>query len=338
MNLLFTSAGRRGYLLDYFRVALNGRGTIHAANSDGLAASFMHADKTVVTPQIFAPGYIDFLLRYCAENGIHAIIPLFDVDIPVLAGATKRFAQAAVTVVVSNERVAGIVNDKVASCRFLLDNGFDAPFTYSTLNEALAALAEKQIFYPVVVKPRWGTGSIGLFIAENEEELCTFHRKTVREIESSYLKYESAADPERAVLVQQMIRGEEYGLDVVNDMDGAHITTFVKKKLAMRAGETDVAVTVNDPALSNLGARLGTALGHVGNLDVDVFKDGHNMCVLDLNARFGGGYPFSHLAGADVPRAIVAWLRGAEPDPSWFRPKVGVLGIKDLAVTVVSAR
>ena len=126
-------------------------------------------------------------------------------------------------------------------------------------------------------------------------------------------------DLERAVLIQERIGGQEYGLDVVNDLDGRHVTTFARCKLAMRAGETDRAVTVETFELDRMGAAIGERLGHAGNLDCDVFLADGRLYVLELNPRFGGGYPFSHAAGADLPAALIAWASGKAPDPRWLR-------------------
>jgi carbamoyl-phosphate synthase large subunit len=333
MNLLFTSAGRRGYLLEYFREAVAGRGLIHAANSDKYAPAFLHADKAVITPPIHSPDYINCLKKYCLEQDITAIIPLFDLDLPVLARAAGLFADIGVTVVVSSQAVTDVCDDKMATLRFLNSHGFVAPLTFSSLVEAKLALENGEISFPLVVKPRWGMGSIGLHTVEGDGELDVCYGMTMREIQRSYLKTASMRNPENAVLIQQQLSGVEYGLDVINDLMGQYVTTFSKKKLAMRAGETDSAIIVDDIRLTELGAQLGKALGHVGNLDVDLFVSYGKLYVLELNCRFGGGYPFSHVAGADIPRAIVAWLSRQDPDPAWFRVKAGVVSVKDILVS-----
>ncbi|TWU37658.1 Carbamoyl-phosphate synthase large chain [Novipirellula aureliae] len=336
MNLLFTSSGRRGYLLDYFRSALDGRGEIHAANSDQRASSFLHADKSVVTPLIYDENYIPFLLEYSVANRIKAIIPLFDIDLPILASAKTRFAEVGTTIVVSSPAVAMICNDKLKTDSFLRSNGFNTPASFTSLADTLDALARNLIEFPLVVKPRWGMGSIGVNMAENEGELIVFYEKVRREVQRSYLKYESNVDLEHSVLIQQVLKGHEYGLDVVNDLDGNYVTTFVKKKLAMRAGETDAAITIDSDQLKSLGKKLAGALGHIGNLDVDIFVADDNVSILELNNRFGGGYPFSHLAGADIPQAILAWIRGEQPAPEWLHVRHGVTGTKDLVIRCLS--
>lgn len=97
--------------------------------------------------------------------------------------------------------------------------------------------------------------------------------------------------------------GQEYGLDVINDLEGNYQNTIVKQKYAMRSGETDCALTVRWEEADKLGKTLSILLHHIGNLDVDVFKVEEKIYVLEMNARFGGGYPFSHLAGVDLPQA-----------------------------------
>jgi carbamoyl-phosphate synthase large subunit len=112
-----------------------------------------------------------------------------------------------------------------------------------------------------------------------------------------------------------------------------HACTFAKRKVRMRAGQTDQALTVNDPRLLELGQRLGEALRHIGMLDCDVFDTPDGLRVIDLNPRMGGGYPFAHLAGANYPAALLAWARGEQPDPRWLQMEPNVFSsICDAAV------
>jgi len=327
MNILFTSAGRRGYLLRYFKEALAGNGLVHAGNNS-IAPAFVDADRSVITPSIRSEEYIDFLLSYCARHAIKAVIPLFDLDIPVLAHNADRFRQAGIVLVAPSEQAARICNDKWETFRYLRKIGLHAPLTFLGIESARLALARGEVRYPLIVKPRWGNGSIGLYRAEDERELAVFFEATSGEIERSHLKHESAEAPENAVLVQELAAGEEYNLDVVNDLDGNYVATFAKRKLAMRAGETDSAVTVNNPILTEVGRALSSSLKHKGNLDVDVFLNGGVASVLEMNPRFGGGYPFAHLAGVDLPRAILSWIQGNAADPACFHMEENVRGVK----------
>ena len=308
INILLTSSGRRGYLVNYFKKALNGRGLVHAGNSAPGAPAFYYADKSVVTPLIYDENYIPFLLDYCKKNAIKAIIPLFDIDLKILSKKKDLFAHHGIVLIVSEETVINICNDKWETFQFCSRNGFLCPKTYQSEKEVLAAIESKTISFPIIVKSRWGMGSIAVYEACNEKELWFFAAKTRKEIFATYLKYESAEDVDDCVIFQEKIQGEEYGLDVIHDLSGNHVNTIVRKKIAMRSGETDSAMVVKHLELEQIGTRLGNALGHIGNLDMDVFISGDSIYVLDLNARFGGGYPFSHCAGVDLPKAIIHWV------------------------------
>ena len=86
MNILLTSAGRRGYLVEYFKKALEGIGEVHVGNSTPVSPSFYYADHAVVTPLIYDEAYIPFLLDYCKKNHIDAVLSLFDVDLYMQIG------------------------------------------------------------------------------------------------------------------------------------------------------------------------------------------------------------------------------------------------------------
>lgn len=330
MNILLTSAGRRGYLVEYFKKALNGRGEVHVGNSTPFSPVFYYADHGVITPLIYDEHYIPFLLDYCVKHRISLLISLFDVDLYVLAQHKKEFAAAGVTVVVSEPKAIEICNDKWKTYQFCMENGLHTPKTFCGLADAKAALAEGILLYPVIIKPRWGMGSIAIYQAENEQELEVLSAKVGREIFESYLKYESAFDEKSCILFQEKINGQEYGLDVIHDLAGNHCLTVVRKKLAMRSGETDCAQVLTEPEIEEIGTKTGQALSHRGNLDMDVFAAKDGIYVLEMNARFGGGYPFSHLAGVDLPGAILKWVEGKPLEDELTIKRTGIVAQKDI--------
>ena len=335
MNILLTSVGRRGYLIDYFKKALQGKGEVHVANSSAVTPAFSRADHSVVTPLIYDKEYIDFLLTYCREYKISVIISLFDVDLPILAKNKDRFAQIGVRVLVSDSDVINVCNDKWETYTYLCSHGINVPKTYLTLESAYEAIQIGKIDYPLILKPRWGMGSIAVMKADNQQELEVFYRKIKKEIQKSYLKYESNEDISKAILIQEVLNGQEYGLDVINDLEGNYQNTIVKQKYAMRSGETDCALTVRWEEADKLGKTLSILLHHIGNLDVDVFKVEEKIYVLEMNARFGGGYPFSHLAGVDLPQAIIDWMMYGETDRKNLMYKETVMGHKDITLVEI---
>lgn len=332
MNILLTSVGRRSYMVKYFKEALGETGEVHVSNSSSLTPAFLYADKTTVTPIIYDNDYIPFLLNYTSENKINAVMSLFDIDLPILSKNKALFEEKGITVIVSDKDVINICNDKIKTVQFLTQNGIQSPRTYNSLAEVTDAIERGEVTYPFIIKPRWGMGSIGVFEANNEEELYVLYNKTLNEIKSSYLKYESSEELSKGIIIQEKLLGTEYGLDIINDLNGQYITTIVKQKFQMRAGETDSAKTVDSPLIRELGELIGTTLGHIGNLDVDIFVEKNIPYVLEMNARFGGGYPFSHIAGVNLPQAIVHWLKNEKAPDELFDVQYNVISHKDIDI------
>lgn len=329
MNILLTSVGRRSYMVTFFKEALKGLGQVHVANSAETYA-FSLADFSVVTPIIYDENYINYLLNYCIENKIDAIISLFDIDLPVLAKNKSKFASMGVQVVISDYEFTQICNDKWQTYQFLKKHNFNVPKTYLSINECKIELGNKLLKFPLIIKPRWGMASIGIFEADDHIELDVLFKKTKKTIFESYLKYESFLAPDNCIIIQEKLLGQEYGMDILNDLNGNFLTCVPKKKLAMRAGETDSAEIIENFEMFELGRKLSEKAKHVGNLDVDCFYVSGRFYILEMNCRFGGQYPFAHLAGANFPKAIVKMLMKQPVDDNLIIFNPGTIGVKDL--------
>jgi carbamoyl-phosphate synthase large subunit len=144
----------------------------------------------------------------------------------------------------------------------------------------------------------------------------------MKKIKKTILATASVGD--EYIMIQEKLTGSEFGLDIMNDLNGRNVGVSVKQKLAMRAGETDKAITVELPEVCEMGRKIGEALGHIGNLDVDIMQRADGAyCVLELNPRFGGGFPFSYEAGVNMPKAIIQWAKGEIVDPTILQPEYG---------------
>ena len=329
MNILLTSIGRRSYMVNYFKDALKGIGEVHAANSE-FTYSLSLADKSTITPLIYDDCYIRYLVDYSRENNIFAILPLFDIDLSVLSKNKHLFDEIGTHIIVSGYDTTQLCNDKWETYKFLLSNGIKTPKTYIDLNESRNSILNNELSLPVIIKPRWGMASIGIYRADTMEELDILYRKAKMDIENSYLKYESATDEIYNVIIQQKMDGGEYGIDVLNDLDGFFLTAICKRKIAMRAGETDSAEIIDDVELYRIGEYISNSLRHVGNLDVDCFKANGEFYIMELNNRFGGQYPFVHLAGANFPKAVICMLQNKPIDNDLITVNIGTIGVKDL--------
>lgn len=326
MNILFTCAGRRNYLLHYFRDALSGSGRVLAADSNENAPAMVEADAAFLVPRVESPDYIPTLLTLCEQQKVGMLIALNDNELSILAEAKHRFIRIGTQVVVSSPGVIALAADKLATAEFAKELGVATSTSYLDVDTALKAIERGELCFPLFVKPRWGSASLGVECVYDIDELSWAWQQGLRRLPRNSLQ--QYADREGGLLIQSALSGQEYGLDVVNDLQGRYQTTFVKRKLGMRAGETDQAVTENRPELVALGRRLGETLKHVGNLDCDVFLDAGKPYLLELNPRFGGGYPFSAAAGANVPSALIAWAGGKAPPLHWDAIRHNVMSSK----------
>ncbi|MGM9868970.1 MAG: ATP-grasp domain-containing protein [Sodaliphilus sp.] len=215
-----------------------------------------------------------------------------------------------------------IAFDKYKTAQWVESLGLKSPKTFVRLDDAKHALQRGELCFPLFMKPRWGSGSIGLETISDMEELDIYYHLLMKKIKKTILATASVGD--EYIMIQEKLTGNEYGLDVMNDLSGHNVGVSVKQKLAMRAGETDKAITVDSAELRKIGETIGAALKHIGNLDVDIMQNAKGeYSVLELNPRFGGGFPFSYEAGVNLPKALIQWIRGEQVDNAILQPEYG---------------
>lgn len=320
MNILFTCAGRRTYLLKYFKENLSDSDKVIATDMQLSAPALQAADIKLQVPAVYDPKYVDITLGICEEYKVDALISLNDLELPILSENKARFEKLGVKVIVSDPEVIDICFDKYKTAQWVESLGLKSPKTFVRLEDAKAALASGDISFPLFMKPRWGSGSIGLESIADMEELDIYYNLLMKKIKKTILATASVGD--EYIMIQEKLTGSEFGLDVMNDLEGNNVSVSVKQKLAMRAGETDKAVTRDIPEVREMGRRIGESLKHIGNLDVDIMQRANGeYCVLELNPRFGGGFPFSYEAGVNMPKAIIQWVKGESVDLSMLVPE-----------------
>lgn len=336
MNILLTCVGRRNQLVQFFKRALGQRGQVVACDSSAAAPALAEADQALIVPRIQQPDYFDAMLTICRGHVIGLYVTVHDYEISLLTHQARRFREAGTIPLVASPRAVATCLDKWATFQFLKSCAIPTPDTYLSAEAARHALALGLIKFPLVIKPRWGFSSERVECVENERELALAQEWGQNRLRRNWvIAALSAADPDNCLVIQEYLQGQEYGMDVVNDLDGRHVATLGRRKLVMRAGATDRAVTVADTHLERLGAQIGVQLAHIGSLDCDVMATDRGHFVLDMNPRIGGGYPFSHVAGANLPAALIAWANREEPDPSWLKARPGVYASKGDHVQVI---
>lgn len=312
-NVLLTCVGRRNYLARYFREALGKEGTVVGTDIDHTAPGFLECDVKHIVSSVYSDNYIDEILTICKDEDIRLLLSLSDLELPILASAEDRFKEQGVMLAVSSTNVIDRCFDKYKMYRWLGENELPTPETFVQIDAAEKALSNHEIEFPLFVKPRWGSASIGIFKVFDLEELRSAFRLSALQVSRNLLATASAEDQDRAVLIQSIAPGKEFGCDIFNDFHGNTQYVVTKEKLIMRAGETDRAVIRQNTQLREFCTKLGNLNGHVSNLDCDIFVDGDSFQILEMNPRFGGGYPFTHLGGVDFPKALLSWVDG-KPD------------------------
>lgn len=336
MNILLSAVGRRPYLVRWFQEALSANGVsgkVVAADHDPHSPAKSYADEFVVAPRVDDAGYSDWLAEVLETHQIDLAVSINDFELSVWA--TLPTAEEWRPLVRLTASTQHLIEDKSAMSTALTTAGVEIPPTWIA-NE----FPHGHVRGDFVTKGRFGSGSRGLRFT-NEVDLLETIDDAVREVTTRQgvpALAQDEAPPAELLVVQREIAGTEFGLDVVCDLDGRFQSVLAREKIGMRSGETDRAISTDPARFEEIALGIAKAVPHPGLVDVDVIVDPEGTpVVIDINPRFGGGYPFSHLAGAHVPSAYVAWRAGLPVNDSWLRSSAGIVSGKFVEVAAVTS-
>lgn len=282
MNILILSAGTRNKIVQYFKRELIRQGKVVATDMSNLAPAVYEADKFYQVPRMTEPGYIDVIFDICRKEQITAVLSLIDPELSLLARHQDKFAEMGVTVIGSSYELCERSLDKMEMYRWLKEHGYLCARSYDSKEKFYQDVEEGKISYPVFVKPIRGSASIAISKVEDKEtvDLLFAHADNL--------------------MIQEYLKGQEIGADVYIDMiSGEVVSIFTKKKLVMRAGETDKSVSFKDEKLFALIKRFVTEAGYRGQIDIDIFEIDGQYYISEVNPRFGGGYPHAYECGCN---------------------------------------
>ena len=293
MNILILSCGTRNKVVQYFRKTLAGKGNVIVTDMSPYAPAIFEADRYYLVPRITDPAYIDMVLDICRKEQISGVLSLIDPELSLLAANKDRFAEVGVTIIGSDYALCERALDKMQMYRWCLDHGYACARSYTDKEAFYADVEAGVIGYPVFVKPVRGSASLSISKVYDQEtvELLFAHSE--------------------GLMIQEFLNGQEIGADVYIDMiSGEVVSIFTKKKLLMRAGETDKAVSFKDEKLFDLIRRFVDESGYRGQIDIDIFEIGGAYYISEVNPRFGGGYPHAYECGVDHMKLIANNLEG----------------------------
>lgn len=308
MNILITSIGQRGYLIDHFKESARGEFGIYAADATKYAPALQNADKSFVIPMAKDPEYYSKLLEICKSNNITGVISINDLELPILAKYRDELAKNNITAIVSDPEVIDICFDKYRTYEFCKENGIPVPRTYlwNDKEKLLQDIEIGVITFPIIAKPRKGSRSIGIHLVYNMGQL-------LEDIEN--IRLQDIPEDEK-LMFQEYIDSEQYSIHVFNDASLRPIKVVTMVNLFKHFGETFHIKTYRDEQLIELGITIGNMLKHLGPLSADVHQreDGEYV-VLEFNPRISGCYSLSHYAGADFPGKIYSLIKNEDIKP-----------------------
>jgi len=297
INILFCSAGRRVSLLRHFRKVLEElklSGKIIAVDAALDAPASRVADQHIQVPRIDDPAYIQTLLNICQQQQVRLLVSLIDTDLVLLSQHRESFEAAGVKLLLCDTEANEICADKFKTHQFFATNCFPTAKLYTDRD------AVRDEDFPLLIKPSRGSAGIGVTRLRDKEELFFFW------------------DRIKQPIVQELIAGEEITIDVYVDFHGAVQCVVPRRRLEVRAGEVSKAVTVKDPQMMEQAKSVVEALPHaIGCITVQCFRQADGQLkFIEINPRFGGGFPLSLHAGADFPKWILQELCGIDSDAS----------------------
>lgn len=298
MNFLILSCGTRNKVVQYFKRTFKD-GKIVVTDCSEIAPALFEADKYYIVPRITADGYLDVILDICKKEQIDGVLSLIDPELNLLAKNHKLFDDAGVKIIGSSFELCERSLDKFKMYNWLKEHGYNCAKSYMERDAFYADLEKDKISYPVFVKPACGSASIAIskaFDKETVDLLCTHSE---------------------GMMIQEFLKGQEIGADVYIDMISKKVVSiFTKKKIVMRAGETDKAVSFKDPKLFALIQKFVEESGFTGQIDIDIFGIDGRYYISEVNPRFGGGYPHAFECGCNHMALIENNLKGIENKPN----------------------
>jgi carbamoyl-phosphate synthase large subunit len=287
--VLFTSAGQRVDIVRAFRAA----GAVAlGVDADPLAPALYHCDRRAIVPRIADPTYVPALAGLVREHGVELVVPLNDLDFPVLA--RERAALAPALVLLPEPEDSLRVSDKLDAHHFFVGEGIPSPRSWHPDE------VPEDARYPVLVKAREGFGSRNIHRADDAEQLAFF------------LSYTSVPS-----FVQERCLGEEFSIDVFCDLDSRCLNAIPRTMILSKGGESIKGIAIADEELIAHGARVAEAVGVKGPATVQCFREPDGgLPVTDVNTRFGGAFPLPLAAGSSYPELAMALARGERPEPT----------------------
>lgn len=295
-NILFCSAGRRTKLLQFFRQSLDSKSRLIAIDNQATAPALYFADNSYIVPRITDPGYVNLLLDICKKDHVKAITTLIDPEIELLARNRELFIKNGVLPLCPSLETAHLCFDKYALFEHLTKNGIPTVLTYDSLEHFMQGFEKGRIEFPVFIKPRTGSGSVGIHKIHDMTEL----KKYLDEGAHQYI-------------IQEFMDCRDCDADVyIDTISHQPVSMFTKNKIETRIGGANKTISFKDEKLFNFIKDICKVLEFNGPVDMDFWYRDGKYYLSEVNPRFGGAYLHAHGAGVNFIPLIVNNINGIE--------------------------
>lgn len=295
-NIMFCSCGRRVQLLKFLKQSLGDDCTIIGADNSPIAPALYVTDKQYVVPRVTELGYVDRILEICKENDVKAITTLIDPEIEILSKNRDFFLENGILPLCPERQTAAYCFDKYHFYEYLSKEGIRTVLTYDTMESFEEGLKKGEIDFPVFIKPRTGSGSVGIHKVESMEKLRDYWEKN-----------------EYQYIIQEFMNCLDCDADVYIDcLSHKPVAAFSKRKLETKIGGASKTISFKDPKLFSFIEEICQVLEFNGPVDMDFWcKDGEYY-LSEVNPRFGGAYLHAYGAGVDFFKLIMNNMKGIE--------------------------
>lgn len=298
MNILFCSAGRRAELLKDFKKSLSAESKIIATDMSPYAPAIYFADKFYLVPAINDSSYLDKIIEICKNEHINTITTLIDPEIEILSKNRDRFESMGITVLAPYQETATLCFDKFKFFQYLKDCGINTTDTYGSFEDAKLAIENGTLSFPVFVKPRTGSGSVGARKISNLDDLRT------------------ACTDDPALIIQELMDCLDLDADIyIDTISHEPVSVFTKRKLETKIGGASKTVSFKDNAAVEFICKALKHFKFNGPIDMDLFYKNGQYYLSEINPRFGGAYLHAYGAGVDFVKLIENNAKGVTNAP-----------------------
>lgn len=287
-NILITSAGRRVSLVRAFKKEVTSLGLNAKVYTTDLVpelSSACHvADASFAVKRVTAPSYVDDLIALCKAEQIALIIPTIDTELQVLAQNLDRFLAAGIRPVISDSTVIDNCRDKRLIHAFFDELNF---------KRAMDVSPSDPKNYPVFVKPYDGSRSQGIYLLNTIDELTAEIKNNPKNLFLEYVDTSSF---------------DEFTVDIYFNRNSKIISVVPRERIFVRDGEVNKGCTRKNSIVSFVLDKMDGKAGFRGCITLQVFlhREEGTVIGIEINPRFGGGFPLTYEAGANFPGWILS--------------------------------